>query len=819
MSKLDHTTKATLRFFPAVLGLGLLAYVVLRTGPQLIWNQVQAVGLGLALIIALGGVSHLLKTWAWRLTFTCDITRLSWRHSFGMRLVSEAIGQLGLAGKIFGEGMRVSLLGPAVPIENSISAAALDSGLYTVSAAILTVSGLIATMLVASLSGRWRFFSMLFAAALVGTVVLIAVAIGRRWRLMGNAARVVGGVPVFRDWISRKQSVIDSTEHNLLNFHRKAPAAFWASLMLNFLCHALAVLEVYVILRFMGARSSMLGAFMLEAFTKLINLIGALNPGNVGTYEGGTMLITKLFGITGTVGLTLALCRRARAMFWAAIGALCLIVMKRPSAHNRTQFKADPPGPRGSQPTLKDEMAKGNRQSDNSRTVIILADCEQNGLPCSSLVRVGTLPVLLRAILNLRATQARRIIVCVPSAAARHIISELRHTRRLPLSVEWRQVGKDVNLAAHISEVAPTSDSVMLLLGDRTYQPQLLQSAAEWKGHGTLSLTTDGQLAGAYTLSQTAALDLARRSEVQIQSLSELHDWMQSDSSVEVKEVAAESWHRVVGPEDIREAERKLDGWLVKSTDGVFARMNRRVSIPISHQLIRFPITPNMVTLFTLAVSVASGLFFARGGYWNMLLGAALSVWASILDGCDGEVARLKLQSSKLGCWMDTICDYLYYLIIFIGIAVGLKNSSGSNAYFEWGAVLLAGAVLSFAVVSFLRRTMTQERPESFLAVWQKQAERRRSNPLLYVARNCEFIIRRCFFPYALLAFALLNLTRFAFIATAVGANLVWMIALYSRFALSSRTSSPHGEVRIPAPAPVKAVLISGPDAYVPGTD
>ena len=73
----------------------------------------------------------------------------------------------------------------------------------------------------------------------------------------------------------------------------------------------------------------MVGAFVLEGLTKVINLVGALNPGNFGTYEAGNMLIAKMFGVTGTAGLTLALCRRARAIFWAGVGAMCMIVMKR----------------------------------------------------------------------------------------------------------------------------------------------------------------------------------------------------------------------------------------------------------------------------------------------------------------------------------------------------------------------------------------------------------------------------------------------------------------------------------------------------------
>lgn len=187
-----------------------------------------------------------------------------------------------------------------------------------------------------------------------------------------------------------------------------------------------------------------------------------------------------------------------------------------------------------------------------------------------------------------------------------------------------------------------------------------------------------------------------------------------------------------------------------------------------------------MVSLFTLGVGIVSGIFFARGGYWNMVIGAVLSVWASILDGCDGEVARLKLMESDFGCWLETICDYLYYLLIFAGMAIGLMRGSGGRMYLIWGALLLAGAVTSFLVAGLGRSRLAAGRPERYLGIWQKKAERRRANPILYIGRHTEFIIRRCFLPYALLAFAVLNIVSVAFMLTSVGANLVWMISLYS---------------------------------------
>ena len=150
----------------------------------------------------------------------------------------------------------------------------------------------------------------------------------------------MGDCPRLQNWVGGKQSIIDSAEHNLLTFYHEAPAAFWANLMLNVMWHGLAVLEVYVILRFLGTRIAVGGAFFVEGLTKVINLLGVLNPGNFGTYEGGNMLIAKMFGVTSTAGLTLALCRRARTVFWAGVGVLCMLLMKRGEGTTENSDKA-----------------------------------------------------------------------------------------------------------------------------------------------------------------------------------------------------------------------------------------------------------------------------------------------------------------------------------------------------------------------------------------------------------------------------------------------------------------------------------------------
>jgi hypothetical protein len=210
---------------------------------------------------------------------------------------------------------------------NSISSVTLDRGLYIATSAIVSFAGTIAAVVLLPLSHKWRVYALLFALGSAVVITVCGVAIGKRWQVFSGVARAIARLRWSRTWMDGNQSVIGAAENNLFDFYHKTPGTFWESLMLNLASHATAILEVYVLLYFMGVRKSLLVALVVEALTKLINVVGTLNPGNVGTFEGGNMIVARLIHISGAAGLTIALCRRVRILFWAAVGAICLTAM------------------------------------------------------------------------------------------------------------------------------------------------------------------------------------------------------------------------------------------------------------------------------------------------------------------------------------------------------------------------------------------------------------------------------------------------------------------------------------------------------------
>ena len=798
MSRTVSKAPLPLRLLAATFGVLLLTYLIHRAGPAKLLESMSTLGWGVGLVIAWGGVSLVVKTWAWRLTLLDDKHRVSFGRMLGLRLSSEAVSHLGGLGQLCGDGLRASLLGPAMPLASGIASVTLDRAFFILSAAVVSIIGLLAVLIVLPLPHALALYAALSASILLGVVLLTAVAVRKRWPVLSGMAQTLGRIRYFRRWIEREHSLIRTVENRLLDFYHHTPGSFWATFVLNLTGHAAALFEVYLILWLMGAKVSFFGALAIEALTKLVNIAGTFNPGNIGTYEGGNMLIVKMFHLSAAAGLTLAFTRRLRALFWAAVGGLCLVVLTK-SRKQSNPIESGEDIMRGPEPTSPMEAQTKSEFTGHSHVAVILANNLGTFGFASPTPEVGALPILLRSILGAHKAGAARIVVVIDRAKGPRIQNDLLQTKRLPRNLEWCEFSAgEGSIPSLLGQLASEVEGhLVLTAGDRVYQPSLHRRAAEWdREHDALALMTSAELVGICPVSREVSSDLARRCPSSTSSIEEVHAWLTTTYSVVSEEVPEDKWQRIPSETQRLSAEKKLDRWLVKPTDGIFARTNRKVSIPISRQIIPFPITPNMVSLFTLGVSFAAGAFFALGGYWSMLTGAILSWLASVLDGCDGEVARLKLQESAFGCWLETICDYLYYLFIFAGLTIGLVRTSGNRAYLVWGGFLLFGAVVSIVTTGLQRRQLTNGRPEQYLAVWQKKADSRRSNPFLFLGRHTEFIIRRCFLPYAFLFFALFNIINWAFIAAAVGANVVWTIALYSYL-----TFAPARASTMPSPA------------------
>jgi CDP-L-myo-inositol myo-inositolphosphotransferase len=135
-------------------------------------------------------------------------------------------------------------------------------------------------------------------------------------------------------------------------------------------------------------------------------------------------------------------------------------------------------------------------------------------------------------------------------------------------------------------------------------------------------------------------------------------------------DVTGMPWLDVDTPEALAEAERRLmRDQSSKTRDGPVARhLNRPVSRWISRILVRTSITPNQISLASWLLSCIAAGMMAMSGYPALAIGGAVAQLASIVDGCDGEIARLKHSQSAFGGWFDAVLDRYADAFLLFGL-------------------------------------------------------------------------------------------------------------------------------------------------------
>jgi len=149
---------------------------------------------------------------------------------------------------------------------------------------------------------------------------------------------------------------------------------------------------------------------------------------------------------------------------------------------------------------------------------------------------------------------------------------------------------------------------------------------------------------------------------------------------------------------DVRTAEAWLLRSLIKQNEGFMSRhFERRISLAITRRLATTSVTPNAMTLVSVAVGLVAAPFFLGSSALLQLTGALLFLAHSILDGCDGELARLKFLASRRGAILDFWGDNVVHVAVFSCIAIGWTLSAGTLWPLAFGAVAVAATLASAA--------------------------------------------------------------------------------------------------------------------------
>lgn len=374
-----------------------------------------------------------------------------------------------------------------------------------------------------------------------------------------------------------------------------------------------------------------------------------------------------------------------------------------------------------------------NGQQTITKAVIIAAgngsrlQGYQHGSP-KPLVKVGGIPLLERVILSAKKIGVKEFVIVIGYQAAR--IRKTISARKLGVKITWvRNIDwKKPNGVSVLKAEKYVENKFLLFMSDHVFDLNILKQIKDY------NLSTDsGVLCVDYALNRIPNLDDATKVRTEGNRLINLGKSLTDFNAIDVGifichhdlfealRISQESgdetlsggirvlseegkmatfnigdsfWQDVDTIPDLRYAEKLLLRSTRSKNDGIIAKtINRRISNRISKWLLKTPITPNQISVLNFIFMIFIAWLVSTGNPVNVIIGGILFQFASILDGCDGEVAIIKLKDSKTGAFVDTITDHLSYMTFIIGVTIGVYHVTQNVFVFA-----VTGFTLAFLV-------------------------------------------------------------------------------------------------------------------------
>lgn len=404
----------------------------------------------------------------------------------------------------------------------------------------------------------------------------------------------------------------------------------------------------------------------------------------------------------------------------------------------------------------------------------------------ASFANVAGIPLFLRSILSLAAAGERSFTIISPASHRRHILKVWQKIiNGRPIHLNLVLTGHNLTIA-NIKELQSYVEDNFYIINANYIFTSLspLTPVAKKSVNLFRSTTKKTTLIGVSlaTFSDFASDVREKKGELSsfLTALAEKynhHYLVENKEDIIVQKFA-----------DIELAEHMLAENIRKNTPMWIAReINKRISLPISLALARLRVSPNTITAINMLIGLCAGIGAAGKTYIGVLLGAILFQTASIVDGCDGEVAKLTFRTSKFGQYIDSISDNVSLAGFLVGMMIHQRRITHSiDAYF-WGIALLIGIVIIFAImINFLKKNTDSASFVTFDKEYlQKLSPNITPNWLILLIKYAKMLFKKDCFSFMFLLFAIFGILHLWFYMVVIGVWCAVTVLLYLKFTSS----------------------------------
>lgn len=325
-----------LQIISLFIGVIIFAYFVYSIGFYEILNSFRLVGFGFVILIILSAFRFLARSLAWFYCIDKGRRNVSLFTLFNARLAGESVRVLSFTGPFLGEPSKAFLLRDQLPMKYGVSSILVDNLCFMLTAVFVIISGLFLLVANFTLQNSVKLMGFILCGFIVATVLAVHYILSRRAKAITISvawlAKKTGIV-----WFKKQEFHVVEMENNIHDFYNRRGTIFYWVLTLEMIAHLINIFEVYFILYLINVDATIVIAYIVEALSKVVNVVFFFVPGQIGVLEGSNGFLLSILGLGFAAGVTLALVEKIRTIFWIGYGLIIWIIAFRKKANRKAQ--------------------------------------------------------------------------------------------------------------------------------------------------------------------------------------------------------------------------------------------------------------------------------------------------------------------------------------------------------------------------------------------------------------------------------------------------------------------------------------------------
>ena len=307
-------------------GIALFAYFIYAVGVGEVVDGIVRFGVvGFAVILGLFFARIFVRAWAWSLS-VYEPYHLKLRDTIPAVIIGEATSSVIPLGILISGTTKAVAVRHRVPLVVGLSSVATENLFYSLTTSLFLIAGAVTFLRNSTLDDSWIWTIDVLIAGIVLLLVFLFLMVVRQWNIFSEACESLYRRGYFKNLLENGRLEVRLFENLIFAFYRRYPKRFLPICGLGTVYHLLGVVEVYYVLsRLSDAVPSMHTSFLLESVSRLITILFKLIPLTVGVDEAGAKFVGDTVALAAGVGVTLAIIRKGRILFWTAIGFLLII--------------------------------------------------------------------------------------------------------------------------------------------------------------------------------------------------------------------------------------------------------------------------------------------------------------------------------------------------------------------------------------------------------------------------------------------------------------------------------------------------------------